>query len=172
MLLRGFRYLCFGLRRLLILYRLHRFRVGMDGESEDMPVLVLSLVVFLFFLMPVLVLMSHFHSTPFFNSVCKGSIISENFGMNLLYHDVISIILCSCFTFFGVGNSNIGFILSSSINSPFSFTTNPKYFTSEHPNSHFSRFIVNLAWLIFSRTVSNVFKCSSKFYATIIISSR
>ena len=99
------------------------------------------------------------------------AIISANFGMNLLYHDVIPI-LCSCFTFFGVGNSSVGSIFSSSICSPCSLTTNPKYFTSEHPNLHFSRMIVNFALFIFSKTFSRCFKCSSKFFVTIIMSSR
>ena len=78
--------------------------------------------------------------------------------MNLLYHDLFPIILCSCFTFFGVGNLSMGFIFSSSISIPFSLTTNHKYFTFEHPNSHFSRLIVNFALFIRSKTVSRCFK--------------
>ena len=72
--------------------------------------------------------MLRFHPDPFLNKVCKCSIVSENFGINTFRAGFFEVIT------FGVGNSSMGFILSSSICSPFSLFTNPKYFTPEDPN--------------------------------------
>ena len=78
---------------------------------------------------------------------------------------------CNCLIFLGLRNSKIGWILSSSIWSPFSFTIKTSYVISVHPNSHLFSPIVKFTFLILSNTRCKYFKLSLKFWVAIMMSS-